>query len=588
MTELILCANYVMRKHFDSSKRATLIGVDLNRTEMDGVENLLQSLQWPIFFYKYFYDFYLFNLSSVLEYTQQLVVFSNSEVSIRQFLSKFKLHDFAPDAKLLIVMNHMLKYLSIYNILADCWEKKIWKVILLVPINGGVGAYANNRFDSQSCDNVKIELKDFWTSGRFNKNVHLYDSASKDMHGCPIFFAVNNETLFMKLSNNSQDDLVFYGVESEIILLLRDVYNFTIKILVSKDGDPWGSKLENGTYTGLLHLLDTGLAQVAVGGFFLTFDRAEDFDYTKGYHTSDVIWAVSNMITDGPWSRLISPFQSPVWYILGVLVLTSIICIMIIHKYYQSHNGAFVIYSTHNSYTILNMIALILAQQIRTTKQKCLKYFVVIFLFAFFILRTSYQGGLVKFLTGDMHITHPNSVQEMIEENYRFVINLHSIPDVASLYPNFKTVIIEDINLVFARLRLVDGEYKIALPFIRESIAEENQNNLHLGIVPVADEVINTLPVIMYLEKSSPYRTQFNSVINRINSAGLIKKFINKYFKQIDIENYYTSKEPVIISTQNLKGLFLIYIIGTLISIVVFFLELANNRHNNNFQGTVH
>lgn len=581
-SELILCANQVLHKHFDASKPVVLIGVTLNYTELDEIEFFFLNLQLTTPFYIYYHSNKYYNIPEVLKQSTQLIIFANSEECFRDLLNGTKREDFAPDTKMLIVVKHSLRLVQINNMLAECWKNKIWKVILLIPSSGGVSAYANNLFDRHYCDHVRVELSDYWSNNSFQNNVDLFSAKVKNMHGCPISFAANNETLFMKLENNHEGGYNIYGIESEIILLLKDFYNFTIKVLVSEDGNPWGSKLRNGSFTGLLHLLDIGKANVAVGGFFITSERAIAFDCTKGYHTSDVVWAVSNRITDGPWNRLTYPFQTSVWIILVILFVILVIGITAIRKYYQRRYGASFSYFVHNSYTVSNMIALLLGQQIRIVDQKFFRYFMVIFLLSFSILRASYQDGIVQFLTSDTHITHPNTQQEMEDEDYSFVINVHSIPEVAQLYPNFKTVQI-DINIVYKYLRSTSSAHKIALPFIRESIAEENQNNLHLGVVPIADEVIQTLPVVMYLEKSSPYSELFNSVIGIINSAGLMEKFIKKYFKSIgEVKKHFVNDEPVTILLKHFTGHFLIYIIGASTSIFIFIIELANYKCRNN------
>ncbi len=61
---------------------------------------------------------------------------------------------------------------------------------------------------------------------------------------------------------------------------LQRVFNFTYTVVPSIDGE-WGSLLEDGSFNGMVGMVERSEVDVGISSFFLTTDRARVTDFSN-------------------------------------------------------------------------------------------------------------------------------------------------------------------------------------------------------------------------------------------------------------------------------------------------------------------
>lgn len=99
---------------------------------------------------------------------------------------------------------------------------------------------------------------------------------------------------------------------------------------------------------------------------------------------------------------------------------------------------------------------------------------------------------------------------------------------------------------------------------------------------PIVTLEINRFFSFFFSVRNSPYKRRINTVLSRIDQAGLVIKWnsdVSKYifdkYKPINPKDYETSK---VFSVRDLEIAFIVFWFGTVLSAIVFAVELLSYR----------
>ena len=99
------------------------------------------------------------------------------------------------------------------------------------------------------------KVLDFWMAGRFRFNKKLFEDKSKDLKRELLQVVVLKHTPAVLVGDDGSSNITKYsGIEVEILDMLALAMNFTFDLYETEDAlaEKWGSKDENGTFSGLL------------------------------------------------------------------------------------------------------------------------------------------------------------------------------------------------------------------------------------------------------------------------------------------------------------------------------------------------
>lgn len=171
------------------------------------------------------------------------------------------------------------------------------------------------------------KVLDYWTSGRYRFGRNLFTDKTEGLNGEELKIVVLSHTPAV-FKNQISDETVYSGIEVELIKVLSEVMNFTVEYYETPEADEekWGSKSENGTFTGLLAEMEDGRADIAIADLHYTIFHLEIMDLSIPYNTECLTFLTPESLSDNSWQTLIVPFSPGMW--LGVFV--SLFCVGIV------------------------------------------------------------------------------------------------------------------------------------------------------------------------------------------------------------------------------------------------------------------
>lgn len=174
------------------------------------------------------------------------------------------------------------------------------------------------------------------------------------------------------------------------------------------------------------------IANVSLGSFFHRYTTSEMFDLTLSYHTSYLCIVIPSGRPFTALEKTMWPFQRGVWYAVLIIVVFKILAIQIPIRILSLDRHL-------DCVNFLDHVRIYLGLNITQCPTKMLsRIFVVAMFFYALILRSCYQSSLFYLMTLMVNVSAIRSVNELIEENFRFhlieslVFVLESLPDIKS------------------------------------------------------------------------------------------------------------------------------------------------------------
>ena len=223
----------------------------------------------------------------------------------------------------------------------------------------------------------------------------------------------------------------FYGCELRIEV---DRYNGVqlpfVRVLKKADG----TETAEGAIVDMFEALSTHL------NFTATHFNGYDYDVSVGAeaqsyflfgtgHSSDPIYTSSDIIAVPPgelytsWEKLFLPFDWPTWMSLGITFAIAFLVIRLIIVSKSTSLYGLVI-GSNVSTPSLNVIAIFMGiGQILLPQRNVTRFLFMIFVLFSLIMRTAYQGKYFEFLTSDMRRKPIQTVEELKDNNFTFIMN---------------------------------------------------------------------------------------------------------------------------------------------------------------------
>ncbi|XP_071526290.1 LOW QUALITY PROTEIN: probable glutamate receptor [Panulirus ornatus] len=230
------------------------------------------------------------------------------------------------------------------------------------------------------------------------------------------------------------------GPVANVLNTVAQSLNFTYRLVTPED-QYWGSKLPNGTWTGMVGQVDRMEVDIALGPFGLTEERSKAVDYTRSFFFDDrSILSAKGLPEIDPWGFLF-PFTTLVWAALLAGLVTAWIAAVIL-----GYNGWVSGRATWASELLLQHFQIILRQNI-TMKLSGVRERLVVggWLLVAMMVTWSYTGNLVSLLAV-RHIPQPiQTIRHLVDDSRVTAIMVSNsiVPDIIS---KIKTGDLRDLN----------------------------------------------------------------------------------------------------------------------------------------------
>lgn len=282
------------------------------------------------------------------------------------------------------------------------WIKQIYNVAILFSDESQVRAFTFNPFSPTSCDAVKpVELTNF---------SNLFDEKLHDLKKCPVKVHAPLWAPFVYLKDGE-----IRGRDYDVIKALSDVLNFTLNFTVLTEIASWGVMFDNGSATGAMNNLLDHKADIIVGDYYLRPIRKKFMDASNEYYKAEIVFVIPpgrNLVS---FEKLLQPFNRTVWVLFITSLISAFLCIYLINR---RVNEAFGRRTIDLMFRILSIaFAVSLPRQPRNS---FVRLFLMTFIMFCLVKQAVYQGLLFKFLQTESFLKEAQSIDDMIERNYKF------------------------------------------------------------------------------------------------------------------------------------------------------------------------
>lgn len=365
---------------------------------------------------------------------------------------------------------------------------------------------------------------------------------------------------------------VLHVYDGHIISVLSQALGVPYEIITARDNE-FGVELPNGDWSGLVGMVKRGESDIAVGGVVMTEDRLNAVKFSRPYYFTEVTFETDNL-QPIPKSLAIShPFSYKLWILLLAVVAVISMLLYIILKRKRTYGATFL-------YTLGNLLEQSVDYRERSTSFRVLT---LSWTFGILVITNSYKATLLSFLsipsmTGIRDIsdlskaaaedsfqclTHKGSylsglLYNSSDDNFRAIGKCLMRPTSKSMSPE-----------EFLR----NKTYKKAFLSSRSYIGHLKENYF------ISKDSLFSTRIAFPVSKSFKCMSELNSVINRLEAAGLILKILREqeFFNKLDmlataVEESETNNK---LKLEDLYGALLCLIIGYFSALTALVAEIT-------------
>ena len=180
-----------------------------------------------------------------------------------------------------------------------------------------------------------------------------------------------------------------------------------------------GYSLINGTMTDALEALQKNDADLAIADYWLKPYRMKFFDASTSYISEQLAFVFPTPEELISLDRLHYPLELPIWLLLIVYLLIGTVTIFVINR--QSKSVQHFVFGRRVRYPYFNIwIGILGTTQHRLPGRNFSRFLLMNFLIFALVMRAAYQGKMYYFLQSNMRYQEPQSIQDMIDDNYEF------------------------------------------------------------------------------------------------------------------------------------------------------------------------
>ncbi|XP_063388334.1 uncharacterized protein LOC134674206 [Cydia fagiglandana] len=470
-----------------------------------------------------------------------------------------------PRAKFIIIIDNLEDYLQ--NVSDVLLRNHIYNVALVVyPDDRNVLIYTfGNQYDECNRPVLKMLEPRFRCSEAQDRDIdEIFKSELKSkLLGCHVKFVSHNFWPFVSLDGRD-------AIENYLLRLIREYEGITVELVNLGIIEQFGSRLDNFTFTGMLHEVETCHVEGAIGGYYLTYDRASNLDFIDPYiiDSQRIILPRAKLLDK--WSGLFKQFGALAHW--AIFASFCIICVTV------TLMGIFRKQVRDTGRDILIVWGYFCSNISQQKAKSGIAYRMVLLNILVFVFMISYaaQASLLGATTHPIRDYQPKSPGEVVS-NYQLLITPNLFNHL-SRYSHFDlTNASTNCNTTLECMtKVMNGDhplYTIASDIhIRSYVWKFADKNGDTGIHTIR-EPVGTLLTTMYLRRGSPLLRPLNKLLRRIYYSGLLPWFANRLHFAERFKYKFHARRGKPQSLKGLRGVFMILVFGYCMSAISFLLE---------------
>ncbi|KAF5289204.1 hypothetical protein FQR65_LT00090 [Abscondita terminalis] len=509
-------------------------------------------------------------------------------VSTLQMLKKYG--NWNSQARFLIISSNTFEEPKIAAtlLIEEIWNHHILNAVVLLNNSKNktlFSAYSWIPYSKSLCtikNNEVIEI-DQCDSGKFNVGRNWYQNkVPHNLNGCvlraqPVIWP----PYVLSPTNNTFLD----GVEIKLLNTMAEEANFTINYIVTNATQNWGWIGNNGSALGSALMLLNEECDILVGSFAATLERHTYFDYVIYNFPESLTWCVPHARDAYPWLKLFMVLPS------GIIIYSYFVCVIISLLIWWSSRCNHKEASTYKSIvsSMQNVFAVYFSMSVQI-QPRCLRARFLFMLWVLFVLHISaiYQSSLISVLTKPNYKQKIETLSDILENNFDIWIlpNMRRyFTENSDVNSKVKTAWKACDNIQTCLLHTSFSKKSVtATPrlYLKYAVNHYVTGNGEPLLYCFKDSIV-TYPLEMLFYKGFPLIKNFEKLIGRIASAGLIahweKQILDYQLKHFSHPVQHPGDYKIAMS--HLLLTFGILFLGYFVASIVFLLELYFfNRKN--------
>ncbi|XP_068201661.1 ionotropic receptor 21a-like [Palaemon carinicauda] len=405
---------------------------------------------------------------------------------------------------------------------------------------------------------------------------------------------------------NDDGSISYDGLEIRLLMVMASKLNFSAEISLPRDGEKWGRKLANGTWTGAVGETVRGETEVSFGNYFITSDRLKIMDMTRPYHIDYTCFITPVPKPSPQYSAVAWPFKLNVWIgVFLMLILTPPVVRLTgtleVGMWFKNFGNCFL-------YTLGTFLNRSPPPQLMPLSNG-LRIVVVTSSVAAMVMGVAYTTSLIAFLLVPLPTQPVNTLEGLLESDLQWGIRdtggweewfRNSIdPTSRKIAESFKFVPGIEAGIE----KVLDGNFAFmnSGTFLRYLVSSNFTNEYGQAELHVARECFVPFRIGLGMPRFSVYTSKFNSVIDHVVEGGMVSRWFQDLLdkaerKQRDKarkkQNFNEQLDPTSsagkhLSLYHVQGPFIILLAGLVLALLAFTCEvLFCARSDHKLDGT--
>ncbi|XP_070500697.1 uncharacterized protein [Chironomus tepperi] len=501
------------------------------------------------------------------------VIFVDSDESFKLMFKRMDIAHFDYQGYYLIVVTMHVNdiYMTMLNIFGSLWTKKIINAnILFMPpeSNNEALLYTYYPYSYHYCENVvPLQLNQI-RGHQWLRDIDYFPLKLTNFYGCHLRVATFNNPPFMIINQDKNGIVTVDGIEGILLRLLAQRFNFNVDLHLPKE--LWGSIYKNGTSNGAIKMIEESKVNMTLGFFASVPERDAVMQPSYVYFTTNLVWMVPPGKPQTALEKLLNPLKYVVWIFSSATFLIGFAVIAVVK--FQPLTIQKFVFGNKTQSPGMNLISVVLGNSLHQVPMRNFsRFLLLVALIYFFIIRTCYSSGLVKFIQMDTRGQHMMNTAEMVDHNFSFYMMESArvyVKEMPEVLERTRMLQVHEYNSKVLDM-IVDPYYDGAFLTSIDHLAYRNLKVFPTRFHEHAPVPVYTLNIVIYMNLGSCLRYYFNEVLLILISSGFINKWASEF-----IDKRYLRK-PVnddlkILSMEQLEGAFQLLVGGLLMGFVAF------------------
>ncbi|XP_070496146.1 glutamate receptor ionotropic, NMDA 1-like [Chironomus tepperi] len=458
---------------------------------------------------------------------------------------------------------------DVHEIFTNFWSKTIFNVMALMNNNGTLLLSFEPFSNPQKCGDTSPKVINHFENGKFSKNL-LLKRTFDNMNRCRINVTTFSDGVAIMKVPISNGSFILRGYEIRMINTISKMLNFTLNLKFREGFQQWGIVYENGSATRSFSELKDGTTDILLGNLYLKESRFRYFDNSDTYMNYPIFFVLSPEEKLSSFEKLLSPLQTSVWMMVLLTICIGMVVIVTLNtklKFLRKF-----VYGEGVHHPVTNLFAVFIGAPQSVLPQRNFSRFILMkFMILSLVIRSVYQGSLYKFLQSDGRHKEPQSIDELIEKGYTFLISESNVDILRKYHPK-----------MYIRSKLVEGNVENDLDAFAGKTKRTASFASKIEILSysmqhnefpykICKEYFFNINIAMFYNKNFFLKRAIDEALQKI----LIHGFMEHWTKEFDRTDKWKIKDknPMVLTVDHLSGAFHVLLIGNMAGIVAVLIE---------------